>query len=148
MQGTFQQSNSFQTTPLPVVPSFQVSLPSTPRSAPKLCSELCVLTGHWKASMPTDAKSQPSWPRPSSPISSHAPSSPALLCQCLLPLSHSLPQFVAYSLRRARLHSNVTFAALFLLNRLKGHFSAARGSSGHRLFISAFMMHPRSFSLV
>jgi len=34
----------------------------------------------------------------------------------------------------------VTFCALFLLSRLKGRFPAARGSSGHRLFISAFMI--------
>jgi hypothetical protein len=34
----------------------------------------------------------------------------------------------------------VTFAALFLLQRLKKRFPAARGSSGHRLFLSAFMI--------
>jgi hypothetical protein len=32
------------------------------------------------------------------------------------------------------------FTALFLLARLKERFPAARGSSGHRLFISAFMI--------
>ena len=41
---------------------------------------------------------------------------------------------------RTRLHSSVTFAALYLLQRLKARFPAARGSSGHRLFISAFMI--------
>jgi Cyclin, N-terminal domain len=34
----------------------------------------------------------------------------------------------------------VVFTALFLLARLKERFPAARGSSGHRLFISAFMI--------
>lgn len=34
----------------------------------------------------------------------------------------------------------MTFAALLLLQRLKIRFPAARGSSGHRLFISAFMI--------
>lgn len=34
----------------------------------------------------------------------------------------------------------MTFAALLLLQRLKTRFPAARGSSGHRLFISAFMI--------
>ena len=34
----------------------------------------------------------------------------------------------------------MTFAALYLLQRLKARFPAARGSSGHRLFISAFMI--------
>ena len=34
----------------------------------------------------------------------------------------------------------MTYAALYLLRRLKTRFPAARGSSGHRLFISAFML--------
>jgi len=51
-----------------------------------------------------------------------------------------LPLFIAYALHRTRLHSSVTFAALYLLQRLKARFPAARGSSGHRLFISAFML--------
>jgi hypothetical protein len=34
----------------------------------------------------------------------------------------------------------VTFASLVLLQRLKARFPTARGSSGHRLFISAFMI--------
>ena len=34
----------------------------------------------------------------------------------------------------------MTFAALYFLRRLKARFPAARGSSGHRLFISAFML--------
>ncbi|GJJ08459.1 hypothetical protein Clacol_002677 [Clathrus columnatus] len=51
-----------------------------------------------------------------------------------------LANFVAYALHRTRLHASVTFTALFLLSRLKSRFPAARGSSGHRLFISAFMI--------
>ncbi|EKM53413.1 uncharacterized protein PHACADRAFT_259782 [Phanerochaete carnosa HHB-10118-sp] len=51
-----------------------------------------------------------------------------------------LDLFIAYALHRTRLHESVTFAALYLLQRLKARFPAARGSSGHRLFISAFML--------
>lgn len=54
--------------------------------------------------------------------------------------SPALPLFIAYALHRTRLHHSVTFAALYLLLRLKSRFPAARGSSGHRLFISAFML--------
>jgi hypothetical protein len=52
----------------------------------------------------------------------------------------SLAHFIAYALHRTRLTTSVTFAALYLLQRLKTRFIAARGSSGHRLFISAFMI--------
>ncbi|KAG8689803.1 hypothetical protein FRC08_010774, partial [Ceratobasidium sp. 394] len=52
----------------------------------------------------------------------------------------SLTHFVAYALHRTRLHSSVTFCALYLLSRLKDRFPAAHGSSGHRLYISAFMI--------
>ncbi|KAF9268632.1 cyclin-like protein [Marasmius fiardii PR-910] len=55
-------------------------------------------------------------------------------------LQSRLPQFIAYALHRTKLHSSVTFAALVLLQRLKARFPTARGSSGHRLFISAFMI--------
>ncbi|RDB25261.1 PHO85 cyclin-2 [Hypsizygus marmoreus] len=51
-----------------------------------------------------------------------------------------LPNFIAYALHRTKLHESVTFAALILLQRLKARFPTARGSSGHRLFISAFMI--------
>ncbi|ESK97315.1 alternative cyclin pcl12 [Moniliophthora roreri MCA 2997] len=51
-----------------------------------------------------------------------------------------LPYFIAYALHRTKLHSSVTFACLVLLQRLKARFPTARGSSGHRLFISAFMI--------
>jgi hypothetical protein len=71
----------------------------------------------------------PELPPPSSSSSSSGPTP-----------SPTLSIFIAYALHRTRLHSSVTFAALFLLQRLKGRFPAARGSSGHRLFISAFMI--------
>ncbi|KAF5380354.1 hypothetical protein D9615_004697 [Tricholomella constricta] len=51
-----------------------------------------------------------------------------------------LPNFIAYGLHRTKLHPSVTFASLILLQRLKARFPTARGSSGHRLFISAFMI--------
>ncbi|ETW74966.1 hypothetical protein HETIRDRAFT_242837, partial [Heterobasidion irregulare TC 32-1] len=51
-----------------------------------------------------------------------------------------LDHFIAYALHRTRLHTAVTFASLYLLQRLKARFPAAKGSSGHRLFISAFMI--------
>ncbi|KAF6751050.1 hypothetical protein DFP72DRAFT_909176 [Ephemerocybe angulata] len=51
-----------------------------------------------------------------------------------------LPHFIAYALYRTKLHPSVTFASLVLLRRLKARFPTARGSSGHRLFISAFMI--------
>jgi hypothetical protein len=52
----------------------------------------------------------------------------------------ALPLFVAYAIHRTRLHHNVVYTALFLLMRLKARLPAAKGSSGHRLFISAFMI--------
>lgn len=51
-----------------------------------------------------------------------------------------LPYFIAYALHRTKLHPAVTFASLVLLQRLKARFPSARGSSGHRLFVSAFMI--------
>jgi hypothetical protein len=57
-----------------------------------------------------------------------------------LQASGKLPYFIAYALYRTKLHASVTFAALVLLQRLKARFPTARGSSGHRLFISAFMI--------
>jgi hypothetical protein len=47
-----------------------------------------------------------------------------------------LPFFIAYALHRTKLHQAVTIAALVLLQRLNARFPTARGSSGHRLFIS------------
>ncbi|KAF5355148.1 hypothetical protein D9756_005453 [Leucocoprinus leucothites] len=56
------------------------------------------------------------------------------------PVHGKLPFFIAYALHRTKLHPAVTYAALVLLQRLKARFPTARGSSGHRLFISAFMI--------
>jgi len=49
--------------------------------------------------------------------------------------------FIA-ALHQTRLyeHEPVTFAALYLLQCLKARFPTAKGSSGHCLFISAFML--------
>jgi len=51
-----------------------------------------------------------------------------------------LPLFIAYALHRTKLNPCVSIAALVLLQRLKARFPTARGSSGHRLYISAFMI--------
>ncbi|CDZ96503.1 Cyclin [Phaffia rhodozyma] len=51
----------------------------------------------------------------------------------------SLDVFIAYALHRTRLPTIVTTSALHLLLRLKARFPEARGSSGHRLFLSALM---------
>ncbi|EPQ26778.1 uncharacterized protein PFL1_05756 [Pseudozyma flocculosa PF-1] len=55
-----------------------------------------------------------------------------------------LAEFIAYALYRTRLPVFVTHQALYLLKRLKSRFPAARGSSGHRLFISALMLASKS----
>ncbi|SOV01703.1 uncharacterized protein UDID_06932 [Ustilago sp. UG-2017a] len=55
-----------------------------------------------------------------------------------------LSEFIAYALYRTRLPEAVTYQALYLLLRLKLRFPAARGSSGHRLFISALMIASKS----
>jgi hypothetical protein len=47
---------------------------------------------------------------------------------------------VTYALHCTCLHVSATFAALYLLWCLKQHFPAAHGSSGRRLFLSAFMI--------
>jgi hypothetical protein len=52
--------------------------------------------------------------------------------------STKLPYFIAYALHRTKLHQSVKFPALVLLQRPNAWFPAAHGSSGHRLFISAF----------
>ncbi|KAI0059652.1 hypothetical protein BV25DRAFT_1918431 [Artomyces pyxidatus] len=51
-----------------------------------------------------------------------------------------LDHFIAYALHRTRLHTCVAFAALYFLQRLKARFPAAKGTSGRRLFISAYMV--------
>lgn len=55
-----------------------------------------------------------------------------------------LSEFIAYALHRTRLPLAVTHQALYLLKRLKCRFPAAKGSSGHRLFISALMLASKS----
>ncbi|KIK69601.1 hypothetical protein GYMLUDRAFT_66895 [Collybiopsis luxurians FD-317 M1] len=51
-----------------------------------------------------------------------------------------LPYYIAYAIYRTKLPTGVVFSALALLQRLKSRFPSAKGSSGHRLFISAFMI--------
>ncbi|WFD21015.1 hypothetical protein MCAP1_003270 [Malassezia caprae] len=51
-----------------------------------------------------------------------------------------LSYFVAYALYRTKLPMAVMYTALLLLKRLKMRYPVARGSSGHRLFISAYML--------
>ncbi|KAK7016539.1 hypothetical protein R3P38DRAFT_3567021 [Favolaschia claudopus] len=51
-----------------------------------------------------------------------------------------LPSFISAVLQRIRVHSNVPYVALVLLQRLKARFPQARGSSGHRLFLSTLMI--------
>ncbi|KAJ7860968.1 hypothetical protein B0H14DRAFT_2241135, partial [Mycena olivaceomarginata] len=60
------------------------------------------------------------------------------LSPAIYPLAREAP--VLYCLHRTKLHQAVTYAALVLLQRLKARLPAARGSSGHRLFICAFMI--------
>jgi hypothetical protein len=78
---------------------------------------------------------RPSYARVLSRTSLHALSTPSSSNSTV-----KLPHFVAYALHRAKLHSSVTVAALVLLQQLKARFPNARGSSGHRLFVSAFML--------
>ena len=58
------------------------------------------------------------------------------------PADHAprLSYFVAYALYRTRLPMMVVYFAMLLLKRLKTQYPVARGSSGHRLFISSFML--------
>jgi hypothetical protein len=58
--------------------------------------------------------------------------------QRLLLTQPPLDNFIAYALHRTRLHAFPTFAAPYLLQRLKAHFP--KESSGDGLFISAFML--------
>jgi hypothetical protein len=68
---------------------------------------------------------------------------PDLPTACSVETNFALPtlaHFVAYALHRTRFPHFVTLFALLLLRRLKTRFPAARGSSGQRLFIAAFMI--------
>ena len=51
-----------------------------------------------------------------------------------------LDHFIAYALHHTHLRLSVTFTALYLLQHLKAPFPAIKGSSGHRLPISASML--------
>ncbi|KAI1791235.1 hypothetical protein LXA43DRAFT_1142920 [Ganoderma leucocontextum] len=67
-------------------------------------------------------------------------------CSDPAPLSQSSPpvpplaHFIAYAFHRTRLHSTVTFAALYLLQRLRTRCPGSNGASGHRVFITVFMV--------
>jgi hypothetical protein len=52
----------------------------------------------------------------------------------------TLSRFIAYALHHTRLSHFVMLAGLLLLRRIKIRFHACRGSNGHRLFITAFMI--------
>ena len=52
----------------------------------------------------------------------------------------SLDSFIAYSLYRTQLSSDVNLAALVLLLRLKSRFPNATGSAGQRLYLAALMI--------
>ncbi|RPD57751.1 hypothetical protein L227DRAFT_551690 [Lentinus tigrinus ALCF2SS1-6] len=69
----------------------------------------------------------PDVPPPSPTATSPTPSPP-------------LANFIAYVIHRTKRDVSVTFAALYLLHRLKARHPAARGSSGHRLFLSGFIV--------
>jgi hypothetical protein len=52
----------------------------------------------------------------------------------------TLAQFIAFALYRTCYPPSMAFAAVSLLERLKERVRPARGSSGHRLFITALML--------
>jgi hypothetical protein len=99
----------------------------------------------------TATNPQPRWPPRSSPrclrvlSSHHLPPTLRLPGSRPLhqsrPVSISLPTLSTTPISHRRTHpaSCIALAALFLLHRLN-HFPAARGSSSHSLFISAFMI--------
>src|SRR6266404_577874 len=70
------------------------------------------------------------------PMSRHAPLLAPPSTTQILWLDH----FIAYALYHTWLHASMTFAVLYLLQRLRVCFPAAKGSSSHCLFISAFML--------
>ncbi|KAJ7821165.1 hypothetical protein B0H13DRAFT_2377531 [Mycena leptocephala] len=55
-------------------------------------------------------------------------------------LKMDLPHFIAFVFHHSKLHIDVLYTALVFLERLKIKFPAANGCSGHRLFITAFML--------
>ncbi|KAF8990533.1 hypothetical protein BDQ17DRAFT_1371762 [Cyathus striatus] len=52
----------------------------------------------------------------------------------------SLPEFIAYVLRRTSMHYSVPIIALIYLDRLKLRFQDKTAKHGHRLFITAFIL--------
>ncbi|KAG2122711.1 hypothetical protein BD769DRAFT_1746070 [Suillus cothurnatus] len=65
---------------------------------------------------------------------------PHWLCAHFITHLFASPPFYFLYLHHTKLHSLVTFAAFVLLQQLKVRFPTARGSSGHHLFVSAFML--------
>ncbi|KAJ7739519.1 hypothetical protein B0H16DRAFT_1235762, partial [Mycena metata] len=51
-----------------------------------------------------------------------------------------LPCFIAFIMHCANLHESVLFVALQLILRLRQRFPTDKGISGHRLFITAYMV--------
>ncbi|KAJ8586031.1 hypothetical protein M405DRAFT_704483, partial [Rhizopogon salebrosus TDB-379] len=51
-----------------------------------------------------------------------------------------LPHFITYAIYHTKLHSSVTFTAPVFLQHLKARFPTVWGSSGHCLFVFAFML--------
>ena len=110
-----------------------------PVSTHSLPSSIHLPTQHQKPQSAASVSQQPD------PFYGHKPIS----CLCAKFITHlfacpelppSSSYFIAYILHRTKLHPSVTFAALVLLQRLKAHFPTTWGSSGHRLFVSTFML--------
>ena len=72
------------------------------------------------------------------------PENPPSSGTSISPIHCKLPFFIAYTLQPHKIHSAVTYAALVFFQWLKARFPTARGSSGHRLTISAFMIASKS----
>ncbi|KAJ6510133.1 hypothetical protein C8R47DRAFT_964785, partial [Mycena vitilis] len=56
------------------------------------------------------------------------------------PSSAYLPHFIAFVIYRTQLQDFVLYTALVLLNRLRFRYPLVQGTSGHRLFLIAFML--------
>ncbi|PFH52124.1 hypothetical protein AMATHDRAFT_2374 [Amanita thiersii Skay4041] len=122
------------------IPRKSVNIPNAPRPR------------SYQPIPPSSAQQSQIQPLPKDPFYGHEPI--ARLCARFItflftcpehpPSSHNqqpkLPHFIAYALHRTKLHPAVVFAGLVLLQRLKARFPSAKGSSGHRLFISAYMI--------
>ncbi|KAJ7019519.1 hypothetical protein C8F04DRAFT_975529, partial [Mycena alexandri] len=51
-----------------------------------------------------------------------------------------LPFFIAYAVRCTELTDEIVYAALVLIQRIKGRFPTTKRSSGHKLFIGCLML--------